>query len=136
MSARTNAAKKSKASTTSRVESAVSDAGEGLNEVRLIGRLSQEPELRTLPSGDPLWTFRVVVPRNGPPSAARASVDALDCAVWSGRCRRTVASWRAGDVVEVSGAVRRRFFRAGGGAVSRVEIEVGSARLIRRRSTS
>src|SRR5687767_9507670 len=136
MSARTKASKTSKASTGSRAQSAVPGAGEGLNEVRLVGRLSQEPELRTLPSGDPLWTFRVVVPRSDPPSAARATVDALDCAVWSGRSRRTVASWRAGDVVEVSGAIRRRFFRAGGGAVSRVEIEVGSARLIRRRSTS
>jgi hypothetical protein len=32
--------------------------------------------------------------------------------------------------------VRRRFFRAGGGAVSRVEIEVSSARVIRRRASA
>jgi single-strand DNA-binding protein len=113
-----------------------SEVDECINEVRLVGRLSQEPELRTLPSGDPLWTFRVVVPRKDPPAGSRATVDALDCAVWRGRSRRTVATWRAGDMVEVSGAVRRRFFRAGGGAVSRVEIEVAGARLIRRRSTS
>ena len=85
--------------------------------------------------GDPLWTFRVVVPRAGP-SVSRAPVDALDCTVWSGRSRRTVATWRAGDLVEVGGAVRRRFFRAGGGSVSRVEIEVASARVIRRRASA
>jgi single-strand DNA-binding protein len=105
------------------------------NEVRLVGRLSQDPELRTLPSGDPLWTFRVVVPRPDP-KPPRAVVDALDCSVWSGRTRRTVATWKAGDLVEVTGAVRRRFFRAGGGAVSRVEIEVTAGRVIRRRSTA
>jgi single-strand DNA-binding protein len=109
---------------------------ETVNEVRLVGRLSQDPELRTLPSGDPLWTFRVVIHRPGGPQASRSSVDALDCTVWSGRSRRTVATWRAGDLVEVSGAVRRRFFRAGGGAVSRVEIEVSSARVIRRRASA
>ena len=104
------------------------------NEVRLVGRLSQAPEQRTLPSGDPLWTFRVVVPRAPAPGApGRSSVDALDCAVWSGRSRRTVAGWRSGDLVEVAGSVRRRFYRAGGAAVSRVEIEVSRARLIRRR---
>ena len=108
---------------------------ETVNEVRLVGRLSQDPELRTLPSGDPLRTFRVVVPRAGP-SVSRAPVDALDCTVWSGRSRRTVATWRAGDLVEVGGAVRRRFFRAGGGSVSRVEIEVASARVIRRRASA
>src|SRR5690349_14976428 len=106
------------------------------NEVRLVGRLSQDPQQRTMPSGDELWTFRVVVPRTGPPVQARASVDALDCSVWSGRCRRTVATWRAGDLVEVSGAVRRRFFNTGGSVVSRVEVEVAAAKLIRRRPSA
>jgi single-strand DNA-binding protein len=103
-----------------------------VNEVRLVGRLSQDPQARILPSGDQLWTFRVVVARTGPPVQARATVDALECAVWSGRCRRTVATWRSGDVVEVTGALRRRFFRTGAGVASRVEVEVATAKLIRR----
>ncbi|GEP39376.1 hypothetical protein NPS01_30390 [Nocardioides psychrotolerans] len=102
------------------------------NEVRLIGRISQEPESRELPSGDTIWTFRVVVPRA--PAAVRPhqSVDALECVVWSGRLKRFVRTWHAGDVVEVSGQLRRRFYRAGGAAVSRVEVEVSSGRVIRR----
>ena len=101
-----------------------------VNEVRLIGRVSQAPEERTLPSGDVLWTFRVVVPR--PASSGRGTVDAIECAAWSSRARRSVASWRTDDVVEVSGAVRRRFFRTGAGAASRVEVEVSRGRVIRR----
>jgi single-strand DNA-binding protein len=100
------------------------------NEVRLLGRLSADPEERTLPSGDVLWTFRVIVPR--PDRGARTRVDALDCTAWTSRARRSVATWRADDVVEVEGAVRRRFFRAGSGAASRVEVEVSRARLVRR----
>ena len=106
-------------------------ADAAVNEVRLVGRVSQAPEERVLPSGDVLWTFRVVVPR--PESAGRSAVDALECAAWTARARRSVASWQPDDVVEVSGAVRRRFFRTGAGAASRVEVEVSSrARLIRR----
>ncbi len=108
-------------------------AQESINEVRLLGRVSLDPEERTLPSGDRLWTFRLVVTRPaGDPTARRASVDALECAVWGGRPRRSVASWRAGDIVEVQGALRRRFFRHAGGTASRFEVEVSSARLVRR----
>ena len=105
---------------------------EHVNEVRVVGRVSAEPEESTLPSGDTVWTFRLVVDR--PPGRARpgALVDTLDCAVWSGRARRSVGSWSAGDVVEVAGAVRRRFYSTALGKASRYEIEVSRGKVIRR----
>jgi single-strand DNA-binding protein len=112
-----------------------SEAQEAVNEVRIAGRISAGPDERVLPSGDVLWTFRVVVPRTASRPGARPGVDALECAVWGGRVRRSVASWRPGDVVEVSGALRRRFFRVAGGAASRFEIDVAAGRLIRRAAT-
>lgn len=104
-----------------------------VNEVTLVGRVSQDPVERVLPSGDVLWTFRVVVPRE---VTARGSVDALDCSVWGGRARRSVMSWRAGDIVEVRGALRRRFFRAGPSSASRVEVEVSAAKVLRRAASA
>ena len=113
----------------------VQAAAEAVNEVRLVGRVSRPPEERRLPSGDAFWTFRVVVPREGS-GQARAQVDALECAAWSGRARRSVATWRADDVVEVTGAIRRRFFATPTGAASRVEVEMASGRVIRRAATA
>lgn len=110
----------------------VAQSPESINEVRLAGRISAGPEERVLPSGDVLWTFRLVVRRAQGRVGSRPGVDALECAVWGGRVRRSVATWREGDVVEVSGAVRRRFFKAAGGAASRFEIDVDAGRLIRR----
>lgn len=105
---------------------------DAVNEVRIRGRVSRPPEERVLPSGDVVWTFRVVVRR--PPDRVRSkqTVDVLECAAWSPRARRSVAAWSADDLVEVWGAVRRRFFRAGGAATSRVEIEMVSGRRVRR----
>lgn len=99
------------------------------NRVQLRGRLSRPPEEKVLPSGDTVWSFRVVVPRE---DGGRPGVDWVDCAVWSGRLRRSVTTWAEGDVVEVQGALRRRFFRIGGNPVSRVEVEATSGRVIRR----
>src|SRR6478609_4471430 len=86
------------------------------NEVVLLGRLAAPPEERVLPSGDEIVTFRVVVER-----AARQrvdgrrepTVDTLDCSVASLALRRRVLNWLAGDLIEVEGALRRRFWRSG-----------------------
>jgi single-strand DNA-binding protein len=110
--------------------------GDAVNEVRLVGRISSAPEERVLPSGDSVWTFRIVVPRPADDrGGSRQTVDALQCAVWAGRVRRSVAAWAVDDVVEVNGSLRRRFFRAGGAAASWFEVEVNRGRLIRRAGT-
>ena len=111
-------------------------APDAVNEVRIVGRVSQQPDERVLPSGDVVWTFRVVVPRVAGAAQGRQQVDALDCAAWSARARRSVATWRVDDVVEVSGAVRRRFFRSGEAAVSRFEVEMTAGRVIRRAASA
>ena len=107
-----------------------------VNEVRLVGRLSGDPDEREMPSGDTMRSFRVVVDR-GEVGATRSRQrhDTLDCVVWGGRVKRSVAGWRSGDVVEVTGAIRRRFFRAGGGPASRVDVEVTGGKVIRRAAT-
>src|SRR4051812_44286493 len=95
----------------------VADQGEVVNEVRLRGRLADTPRLRQLPSGDSVWNLRVVVDRPPVPPGKerpRHRVDSLECTIWAGRLKRQVEKWQAGDLVEVSGALRRRFFRAGG----------------------
>ncbi|GAA1975858.1 single-stranded DNA-binding protein [Nocardioides panacihumi] len=107
-----------------------------VNEVRLVGRVSKAPQHRELPSGDGLLEFRVVVDRPAGSQRGRQRIDVIDCVVWGGRLLRTVRAWSAGDVVDVTGHVRRRFFRTAVGAGSRVEVEVRTARLIRRSASA
>lgn len=102
-----------------------------VNEVRLVGRLLAPAQEKTLPSGDTLQTFRVTV-RREPALRSKQSVDSLECVAWDGRVKRSVSGWRPGDVVEVTGALRRRFFRTPAGTVSRAEVEVSTARIVRR----
>ena len=106
------------------------------NEVVRVGRVSAEPERRELPSGDLLVTLCVVVdrpPRKGvrrkAPGVAKRSVDVIDVACWTRRTQRTAEGLTAEDGVRVEGALRRRFFAAGGGRASRYEVE--AARLVR-----
>lgn len=98
-----------------------------VNEVHLVGRLAVEPASRELPSGDLLVSFRLVVSR--PPGRRRPTersptVDTLDCAAFRRDVQRSLARLQPGDVVEVHGSLRRRFWRAGPAAASRSEVEV------------
>lgn len=104
-----------------------------VNEVRLIGRLSLAAEERELPSGDQLTAFRVVVNRpRDKRRGSRVQIDALECHTWVARVRRAAVTWQVGDVVEVNGSLRRRFFKTGGRLQSMTEVEVSSARRVSR----
>ena len=108
----------------------------GRNAVLLSGRLGAEAEERELPSGDRIATLRVVVPRE--PSTGRrravaagprrATVDTIDVVCWTAATRRTALRLRSGELVEVEGALRRRFFGGPAGRQSRYEVEASALR--------
>ena len=107
------------------------------NEVVLVGRMAAAAEERTLPSGDLLTTWRLVVDRPParrpvPPGVRAATVDTLNCVAWEAGPRRTARGLVAGDIVSIAGALRRRFWRAGAGAVSRCEVEVSAVKRLSR----
>jgi single-strand DNA-binding protein len=104
----------------------MSQPSQSLNQVVLVGRVSAAPESRELPSGDTVVSFRVVVDR--PPARAsketpRRQVDVIDVACWSRRTQRSAGALDADTEVRVEGALRRRFFSAGGARASRYEVE-------------
>jgi len=100
------------------------------NEVYLRGRLAAEAENSELPSGLEITVFRIVVDR---PPGARVRVDSLDCATSAARARRVLARAVAGDELELTGSLHRRFWRGPAGTASRYEVEVDTAKLTSRR---
>ncbi|MET1132703.1 MAG: single-stranded DNA-binding protein [Aeromicrobium sp.] len=97
------------------------------NQVLLRGRVADAAETRTLPSGDELVSFRLIVERSA--AARRRSrqlVDTFDCSAWTSRLRGKALRLSAGDRVEVSGELRRLFSSKGGGVSSRVYVDLGS----------
>ncbi|NDL61059.1 single-stranded DNA-binding protein [Phytoactinopolyspora mesophila] len=102
------------------------------NEIRLVGRIAAEPKARVLPSGDELVSVRLVVER--PPDATarsrRASVDTMTCVGWTPMARYWLQMVEKDDVVEVTGSLRRRFWRSAEGPRNRYEVEVTRATLL------
>lgn len=97
---------------------AIEEVDYSLNDCLLRGRVSAEAVEKELPSGDRVVEFRLIITR-----ADREGVDTLDIAAWSSKSRRTALSLKAGEWVEVSGSVRRRFWQGPAGLASRWQIE-------------
>jgi single-strand DNA-binding protein len=100
------------------------------NHVFLRGRLAAPAVVRELPSGDELCSFRLTILR---PPGAHGRVDSIGCSTTRLRARRSLERGEPGDQFEVTGSLRRRFWRSATGPVSRIEVEVDSARLSARR---
>lgn len=99
----------------------------GTNLAILVGTLSRDAEVRTLPSGDEILTLELSVrPDDGPAESVPIA--------WPG-APASAAGWTAGEQLLVTGRVRRRFFRAGGATQSRTEV-VASRAVPTRRATA
>lgn len=107
------------------------------NEVRLVGRLSVDAEDVELPSGDHVVVLKLVVSRPPDRTTARAArrgpgVDVLRCVVPRRSLQRYALRWQAGDVVELTGSLRRHFRRTDTGPASRYEVEVAAGQRLSR----
>jgi len=100
-----------------------------LNRVELIGRVSAVLPSRTLPSGDEVVSFRLVVRRSrAARRGSRQSVDTFDCDAWTSAARKAVQRLVVDDVVRVEGVLRRQFFQSATGPASRVNVDVTRVR--------
>ena len=114
------------------------------SEVLVTGELTAPVEPRRRTDGREVLAFRVAVRSSGngeggdpaPPGSREPGGagrrDVLDCVVSATAVRRRLETYRAGDVVELSGPLRHRFWNSAGRIHSRYEIEVVTLRRLTR----
>ena len=93
-----------------------------INQVFLVGRVTSLAVEKLLPSGDKVVEFRVVIGRDKS-RGRKKEVDSLDIAAWSSKARKSALSLKIDTWAQVSGSVRRRFWRAPTGLASRWQVE-------------
>lgn len=101
-------------------------AVEHVNEIVLVGRLSGAPEWKALPGGGQVAVWRLIVERRD----ARSPQDAIDtirCVTYDPSAQEGIRDWRHGDVIEVRGSLRHRFWRGPDGPRGLYEVEAATA---------
>ena len=95
-----------------------SDGYEYANEVILLGRASTPAVEKELPSGDKVVEVRIVIGRDN-----RDGYDTFDLAFWSAALRKRALTLADDEWIEVTGTLRRRFWRSGNTIASRWQVE-------------
>jgi len=97
-------------------QSTVEEIDYSLNDVALRGWVTTIATERELPSGDVVVQFRIAITRS------EGGVDTIDLESWSAKTRRTALSLKDGELVEISGSIRRRFWKSASGLASRWQV--------------
>lgn len=112
----------------------MSSTYEHRNEVHLVGRVTRDPVVHRMPSGDTIVSLWLVVKR--PPMTlirrGRQSVDTLELVARTTSTKEIIMEWHPNDVVAVSGALRHRFWQSEGGLRSKYEVELVDVVLLHR----
>ncbi|WP_433429760.1 single-stranded DNA-binding protein [Nonomuraea sp. CA-141351] len=97
------------------------------NEVLLVGRLSGAVEEHSMPSGDTVTKWRIIVRRRRHRRGA-ALTDSIPCVTFDPETAAVVRSLKPRDYLEVAGSFRCRVFGPSTAKIWRYEVEVSSAK--------
>lgn len=87
------------------------------NVVQLRGRISGERREKSLPTGDTVVEFRLIVKRDD------QGFDTFDIGVRKAGLRKLAKSMHEQEWVEIAGVIRRRFWNSPSGLASRWHVE-------------
>ena len=81
-----------------------------MNRVELVGRLTKDPELRTVSSGNSVATFTVAINRPFTPQNGEREADFINCRVWNKQAENLAKYCHKGDQIGVEGSIRTSSF--------------------------
>ncbi len=106
-----------------------------LNRVVLIGRLTRDPELRYLPSGQPVATFTLAVDRPFANAQGERKTDFIPVVTWRKLAEQVSAHLAKGRLVAVDGRLQIREYETQDGQRRRaVEVVAEAVRFLDRKA--
>ena len=87
-----------------------------MNRVEVVGKLTRDPELRTISSVNSVSTFTVAVNRPFTPQNGERDADFINCRVWNKQAENLAKFCHKGDQIGVEGSIRTSSYDAQDGS--------------------
>lgn len=106
-----------------------------LNRIILIGRLTRDPELRYIPSGQPVASFTLAVDRPFVNQQGERGTDFIDIVAWRRLAEQVTQHLNKGRLVAVEGRLQIRSYETQDGQKRRVaEVVADAVRFLDRKA--
>ena len=79
-----------------------------MNNVSLVGRLTKDPELRTISTGNTTCNFTVAVNRQFTNASGERETDFINCVIWGKQAENLAKYCTKGSLIGVSGRIQTR----------------------------
>ncbi len=79
-----------------------------MNNVTLVGRLTKDPELRTVSTGNTTCSFTVAVNRQFTNAAGERETDFINCVIWGKQAENLSKYCTKGSLIGVQGRIQTR----------------------------
>ncbi len=96
-----------------------------LNRIQLIGRLTRDPDLRYIASGQPMAQFTLAVDRDFRNAAGEREADFVNCVTWRKLAEQVGQYCAKGRLVAVEGRLQTRTFETQDGVRRKATEVVG-----------
>ncbi len=107
-----------------------------LNRIILIGRLTRDPELRYVPSGQPVASFTLAVDRPFVNQQGERATDFIDIVAWRRLAEQVTQHLNKGRLVAVEGRLQIRSYETQDGQKRKVaEVVADGVRFLDRKAT-
>ena len=79
-----------------------------LNQIVLVGRLVQDPEIKELENGNKVSYITLAIPRSYKNSDGIYETDFIPCIIWNGIAKNTAEFCKKSDIIGVKGRLETR----------------------------
>lgn len=93
-----------------------------LNQLVIVGRLTQNPEIKELENGKKVSTITIAVPRSYKNADGMYNTDFIQCTLWNGIAENTAEYCKKGDIVGVKGRIQTGSYETESGEKYKIEV--------------
>ena len=93
-----------------------------LNQIVLVGRLVQDPEIKELENGNKVTNITLAVLRSYKNSEGVYETDFIDCVLWNGIAENTSEYCKRGDLVGIKGRLQTDTYEKDGKNITKLNV--------------